>query len=692
MALSAATVFRDYETDGVPASGAHKVKKAEVREIHANIDQIINAILLSEDVLIYSNLAGLNSDLAHPAHTMAWVMGDTAANSGIYEKLGSSGSGSWVKLGDLPISFIIASDVGAGTANAIQATTSIAVSSSALVWMNVFEANTSSPVTVSFNGGSALTVKTNTGNNVAAGGLVSGMIILGIVSGSTFRLVSDQASAAIVAAAEAAQAAAQAAQAAAETAAASIPAEAAVRIIEFDIRMSQFAGGAPMNGVDDDAPAIQAAVDYVKTLGTRYGGGMGVIRLPRGQIRLESSIDLYADSITADNVRFEGEGSGATNINITGDFPGFVSTADAANTLYRTQFVGFTVTGPGRSNTNAHAFDIDALNGGLFEDIHVFSCRRAFSLGHLWQTTMIAVRASAPLGNALSCYDGLYMKDGEAAIFENAVEILGGKITGCERYGFRGESITGSYVSGLEVLGCGNAGVYLGDSPSGKDLKWFTWVGGLIDTCPDLLVINKGSSTVAERMHFSGLWLGYASSGSGNGDAIRLSGLNDVTVIADKVANVDVAINVTDCTRLNIKTHVISGYDRSLVGAGFAVVHNTVDSRFDFGTAVKTATSPNTTCFTETGTSARNEIEGIADGLVFTIAGNGSRFSGRMVYGGSSRIAPAHLPEIAKASIPTASTFWAGKMIMVTDETGGYVPAFCDGTNWRRVTDRAVVS
>ena len=33
-----------------------------------------------------------------------------------------------------------------------------------------------------------------------------------------------------------------------------------------------------------------------------------------------------------------------------------------------------------------------------------------------------------------------------------------------------------------------------------------------------------------------------------------------------------------------------------------------------------------------------------------------------------------------------------GGMILVTDETGGAIPAFYDGTNWRRVTDRAIVS
>jgi hypothetical protein len=32
------------------------------------------------------------------------------------------------------------------------------------------------------------------------------------------------------------------------------------------------------------------------------------------------------------------------------------------------------------------------------------------------------------------------------------------------------------------------------------------------------------------------------------------------------------------------------------------------------------------------------------------------------------------------------------KRIFVTDETGGYTLAFTDGTNWRRVQDRAIVS
>lgn len=42
------------------------------------------------------------------------------------------------------------------------------------------------------------------------------------------------------------------------------------------------------------------------------------------------------------------------------------------------------------------------------------------------------------------------------------------------------------------------------------------------------------------------------------------------------------------------------------------------------------------------------------------------------------------------ATLPNAST--AVGWIFVTDETGGAVPAFSDLTNWRRSTDRAIIS
>jgi hypothetical protein len=55
----------------------------------------------------------------------------------------------------------------------------------------------------------------------------------------------------------------------------------------------------------------------------------------------------------------------------------------------------------------------------------------------------------------------------------------------------------------------------------------------------------------------------------------------------------------------------------------------------------------------------------------------------------------AHLLFQAKsytvATLPAAATYPRG-VIYVSNETGGATLAFSDGTNWRRVQDRAVVS
>lgn len=48
------------------------------------------------------------------------------------------------------------------------------------------------------------------------------------------------------------------------------------------------------------------------------------------------------------------------------------------------------------------------------------------------------------------------------------------------------------------------------------------------------------------------------------------------------------------------------------------------------------------------------------------------------------------LPSYTVNTLPDAST--AGGMIFVTDEIRGAVPAFSNGSQWLRMTDRAVVS
>ncbi len=53
--------------------------------------------------------------------------------------------------------------------------------------------------------------------------------------------------------------------------------------------------------------------------------------------------------------------------------------------------------------------------------------------------------------------------------------------------------------------------------------------------------------------------------------------------------------------------------------------------------------------------------------------------------------APMKLKGYTVAQLGTLTSS-AGAMVYCTDETGGSIPAFYDGTNWRRVSDRAIVS
>ncbi len=80
--------------------------------------------------------------------------------------------------------------------NAIRATTSIPVSSSALILLEIAEDYTGVSATVSFNGGPPLAIKSNAGEDVAH--LEAGSVLYGVISGSTFRLSNDETIASLI--------------------------------------------------------------------------------------------------------------------------------------------------------------------------------------------------------------------------------------------------------------------------------------------------------------------------------------------------------------------------------------------------------------------------------------------------------------------------------------------------------------
>ena len=94
--------------------------------------------------------------------------------------------------------------------------------------------------------------------------------------------------------------------------------------------------------------------------------------------------------------------------------------------------------------------------------------------------------------------------------------------------------------------------------------------------------------------------------------------------------------------------------------------------------------------------SQENNIAAYYSGYFFLTAREGWKahdqdLNHTLLFDGTSWVVDAvDMATFTVATLPTVST--TGRMIFVTDETGGAVPAFSDGTNWRRVQDRVIVS
>ncbi|WP_316188332.1 MULTISPECIES: hypothetical protein [unclassified Bradyrhizobium] len=176
MTLTAAEIFRDYETDGVPGSGPHRPVKAEIRGWGAWLEQLQTSGLPG---LAFSTLAALTADLAHADNTEALVYADPVkANNGLYVKSGASGAGGWTRFGDLPGS-IVRLTVTGGTANAIQATaTETPVAPGNKLYLLTPTASNTLAVTIAVDGAPSVAINNAFGSALAAGSLIGGSQVL----------------------------------------------------------------------------------------------------------------------------------------------------------------------------------------------------------------------------------------------------------------------------------------------------------------------------------------------------------------------------------------------------------------------------------------------------------------------------------------------------------------------------------
>lgn len=170
--------------------GKRSVRRFPRSSVMGQFDSVLSA----GGGVVFSTKALADASLAYPANQMAWVVTDSdTAKNGVYQKSGASGSGSWVRLTDLP-NEIISIEVTGGTANAIEGAVFPQVPTSPqnkLYLLTPTVANTDA-VTLTipgFAGGVPIPVKNAFGSTLAANSFLPDSQVLMAWMGGIFQLL-----------------------------------------------------------------------------------------------------------------------------------------------------------------------------------------------------------------------------------------------------------------------------------------------------------------------------------------------------------------------------------------------------------------------------------------------------------------------------------------------------------------------
>ncbi len=195
----------------------------------------------------------------------------------------------------------------------------------------------------------------------------------------------------------------------------------------------------------------------------------------------------------------------------------------------------------------------------------------------------------------------------------------------------------------------------------------------------DLQVAGSSKFSVKKNGDITIPASGIISSASGSLDIRGGSGTAGLVVgsnaYSDRVGITAGALSIQDVYLAKDASDVLA--QRRTTAAQTSRVYGTYTDASNYVRISTAATSTATTITAETAGTGADNVP-----LTLSAAGTESVIAG----------SPFKFKSYTVATLPSASAAGAGAMIYVTDESGGAVPAFSDGTNWRRVTDRAVVS
>lgn len=201
-----------------------------------------------------------------------------------------------------------------------------------------------------------------------------------------------------------------------------------------------------------------------------------------------------------------------------------------------------------------------------------------------------------------------------------------------------------------------------------------------------------------------------ASTGTAAGDVVFRSGVNTFLSWDESAGSLTVSTGTgAKTTAFTIgSTQLVNMYNRLTIdstgnsqqiplnlkrddGACFAQISNESDTGNYAGLAIKTNSTGINYLFFQDDTENRARISVTDNGSMNLQTGSSNTTAVTIDSSQNTTFAGVtYHKSHTVATLPSAST--AGGMIYVSDETGGGTMAFSDGTNWRRVQDRAIVS
>lgn len=208
--------------------------------------------------------------------------------------------------------------------------------------------------------------------------------------------------------------------------------------------------------------------------------------------------------------------------------------------------------------------------------------------------------------------------------------------------------------------------------------------------------INNGNSNVVVAGSGGNVTVGIG--GTGNVAIFSTSGVDIIgNVTAGNIAAGTINANGVGLTGIQFFSTVNVSGQSDLVASG---VNDSIIFASGDGIAITTDAANSTVTFTSVG--GELFVDGSDFGLVTDAvivqedlgsienAPIVTQDLGLVTTGGVVTPSQFVLPSFTVSTLPSVSP--EGQMIYVNNEQGGAVPAFSDGTNWRRVTDRNIVS